>query len=319
MKNIEVLINSLSENIRMLFRGIPKEEFSSMEEIRLRSGKPLIIRRDGKEYFVDNLGGTSAENRNSYIVTAQDILATVTLMSGYSIYAYGEELKSGYITLQGGHRVGICGKTIVEKGVVQTIKNISALNIRVSHELFGCADKAVKYIINGRSIRHTLIVSPPRCGKTTLLRDLVRQISDGIKSSGFEGLSVGVVDERSEIAGSYMGTAQNDVGIRTDVLDCCPKSEGMIMLIRSMSPEVIAVDEIGKKEDIYAIEEIINAGIKLICTVHGDNITDIINKPELDNLLKKKIFERIIILSYKNGPGTIDSILDKNYNNLIKQ
>ncbi len=144
-------------------------------------------------------------------------------------------------------------------------------------------------------INHTLIISPPLCGKTTLLRDMVRVISDEY------GKTVGVVDERGEIGGSYKGIPQKNIGNKTDILDKCPKAEGMIMMLRSLSPDVIAVDEIGSKKDVEAIEEILNCGIKIICTVHSDNFEELLKKPYLKDLIKTGIFENYILLSRPVG------------------
>jgi stage III sporulation protein AA len=163
---------------------------------------------------------------------------------------------------------------------------------------------------------HTLIISPPCCGKTTLLRDIIRLISDGGKDRA--GLTVGVVDERSEIGACYMGVPQNDLGIRTDVLDCCPKAKGMLMLIRAMSPRVIAVDEVGSKEDIEAIEYVINCGCKLIATVHGNSLLDVKGKPLLKKLIEDKLFERYILLSNKGSVGHLEEVYDREGNGIYK-
>ena len=157
------------------------------------------------------------------------------------------------------------------------MKYISCINIRLAHQIPGCAAKVMPYIRRKDWVAHTLIISPPRCGKTTLLRDIIRQLSNG--SQGFSGLTVGVVDERSELAGCYQGIPQNDLGMRTDVLDGCPKAEGMRMLIRSMSPAVVAVDELGKEEDYKAVETVIHCGCKLIATAHGNSMEDVLSQP----------------------------------------
>lgn len=230
-------------------------------------------------------------------------------ISGYSLYAFEEEIRQGFLTIVGGHRVGIAGKTILDGNKIKSLKYISYINLRLSHQIKGCASPILPYIIKNRQICHTLIISPPRCGKTTLLRDLIRQVSNGNRY--MPGVSVGVVDERSEIAGSYQGIPQNDLGIRTDVLDCCPKAEGMMMLIRSMSPEVVAVDELGDYEDIHAIESVIHCGCKLFATVHGSSIEDIKRKPLLQRLMQEKVFERYIVLYKKDCAGQIKAIYDE--------
>ena len=188
------------------------------------------------------------------------------------------------------------------------MRNISFINIRISHEIKGCGDKLLPYIYDGRNIYHTLIISPPGCGKTTLLRDVVRLISDG--GNQHRGINVGVVDERSEIGACNMGIPQNDVGMTTEILDCCPKAEGMLMLIRSMSPSVIAIDEIGNSEDIDALAYVMNCGCKIIATVHGNSIDDIKNKPVLRKLVDEKLFRRFVVLSGKGMPGNIEFIFD---------
>lgn len=305
LKNI--IVSYFSRPIREIIFNLNDEIIEKTEEIRIRINKPLFIKSNSKEYFVNNKGIVQNE-LEAFIVSSEDIKQTVELISNYSIYAFEQELKQGFITLPGGFRVGIAGKTITDNKHIKTIKNISSLNFRISHEIKGCAEKVIKYIKDS-DFKHTLIISPPNCGKTTLLRDIIRITSN-------YGYNVGVADERSEIAGSYMGANQNDVGIRTDILDGCPKAEGMTMILRSLSPDIIAADEIGNQNDIEAIHNIVNSGIKLICTIHGESIEDVKSKPLFKNIIENNVFERYIILSRKNGVGTVESIYGKNFNKL---
>ncbi len=283
-------------------------DFERMQEIRIRVNGPLLVVYENREFFVTENGTLSGNSRQAYVVSRNEMRETMEYIGNYSLYAFEDEIRQGFITIQGGHRVGIAGKAVMEADRVKNIKHISFINIRLSHQVKGCANKVIPYITVEDHVYHTLIISPPRCGKTTLLRDIIRQLSDG--NSARSGMTVGVVDERSEIGACYMGVPQNDLGIRTDILDCCPKADGMLMLIRSMSPEVIAVDEIGQREDLNAIEYVINCGCRLVATVHGSCIDDIKLKPVLGRMVKEKLFERYIILNNRAGIGTVEEIYD---------
>ena len=282
----------------------------------MRINSPLMIRQRGKEYKLTEEGkllrcngNEQYEKENIHYVDRCELMETMEYIAGYSLYAYEDELRQGFLTIQGGHRVGVAGKILMEEGKVRSIRYISFLNIRLAHQVEGCADKVMPFIVENGEVCHTLIISPPCCGKTTLLRDVIRQISNG--NAWCEGKNVGVVDERSEIGGAYQGVPQNDLGIRTDLLDCCPKAEGMIMLIRSMSPQVVAVDEIGTAEDIHAIEYAMQCGCKLIASVHGMDMEEAARKPVLGEMIRRKMFERYIVLGNDGHPGKVKEIYDE--------
>lgn len=302
----------LPNKIRELITELPGHMLQQLEEIRLRQGRPLIIGVNRNDFMVTPLGQPTTVPEFSYLVSDQDMHRTVQLISGSSIYAFEEEIKNGFITVKGGHRVGITGKTVVDRGKVKTIKHITGLNIRIAREVIGSADKLMPLIIDRESkkLHHTLIISPPRCGKTTLLRDIIRQLSDGVPNLEFRGVTVGVVDERSEIAGCYLGLPQKNVGLRTDVLDACPKAEGMMILIRAMGPQIIATDEIGRPEDTAALEEVLNAGIKVVTTAHGANMKEILRRPVLQDIFKIGVFDRVVTLGRSRGAGTIEDVFD---------
>ena len=269
-------------------------EFDHLQEIRLRAGYPIILFYKNKERILPMNG------------TERIIRETLDYVSNYSLYAYENELRQGFITIEGGHRIGMAGQVIIEDRKIKNLKQISSLNVRISHEILNCADKLFPYITHNKQMYHTLIISPPRCGKTTLLRDLIRQISDGNK--WVKGCTVGVVDERSELAGCYHGIPQNQMGMRTDVLDGCPKADGMLMLVRSMSPQVIAVDEIGAPEDVQAIKYAMHCGCKMIATVHGDSLEEIQRKPLFEQLFKEQCFDRYVVLKNEKRVGEIAGI-----------
>ncbi|MBE0466262.1 MAG: stage III sporulation protein AA [Candidatus Desulforudis sp.] len=295
----------------MLLGRLPAATWSVLEEIRLRATRPLILGSAAGETMLTAEGSTTSDPGSAYRVNEEDVARTVELVTGSSLYAVEDELRQGFVTVSGGHRVGLCGRAVVEGGRVRTLKYLSGVNFRVSREVHGAADQVLPWLLRGtRGIYNTLIISPPRCGKTTLLRDFVRQISDGVPHLGCTGLAVGVVDERSEIAGCYRGIPQRDVGIRTDVLDGCPKAEGMMMLLRALSPEVIATDEIGRREDVEALEEMLNAGVNIVATAHAASVEELRGRPVLRELLGRQIVERFIILEYRHGPGVVRAVVD---------
>ncbi len=291
-------------------QAVSKNE-EGLEEIRLRADKPLMLQNYKREWFVGRDGSLQDSCERSYIVRQEDIKNSLELMSENSIYAYQEEIRNGYITVRGGHRVGLSGRVVTDGSSVRNIKDIAGLNIRISNQVIGCSGKIMKYIIkNSSEIYNTLIISPPQCGKTTILRDVARTLSDGFPKESFRGVKVGIVDERSEIAACLHGVPQNDVGCRTDVLDGCPKSLGMTMLIRSMSPNVIITDEIGNEGDREAVHCVLNAGVKIVTSAHGYNVSELQSRREVLKMMEEKIFERYIVLGNLNGPGSLMEIID---------
>jgi len=307
------LVKVFSKDVRMILKQVTVD-FDQVQEIRMRVHAPLLMICNNREYYITPSGNLSKRAEEAYLVSKQELKETMEHMSNYSLYAFEEEMKQGFITIQGGHRIGIAGKTIVDEKGIRNMKFISFINVRLSHQIKGCADGVLPYLYEQKEILHTLIISPPRCGKTTLLRDIIRQISNGTED--VPGQTVGVIDERSEIGACYQGIPQNELGIRTDILDCCPKAQGMMMLIRTMSPRVVAVDEIGSREDLEAIEYVMNCGCKLIATVHGSSIDDIKQKPVLRKLVQEKWFERYLVLNNQGKIGNVSQIYDSRGNQL---
>ncbi|MBG9448696.1 stage III sporulation protein AA [Cytobacillus firmus] len=292
---METIIAFLPKKIAEQLQRIPPKILKDLEEIRVRISRPIELTARGVPHFLP------------YIIDSEDAVHLLNKISHFSIYTLEEELKRGYITIEGGHRVGLAGKVILEQGKVKAIRDISSFNIRIAREKVGIAQTLIPRIYRDGWL-HTMIIGPPQTGKTTLLRDIARIISSGDQGSGLPASKVGIVDERSEIAGCVNGIPQMTFGNRIDVLDACPKAEGMMMMIRSMSPEVLVVDEIGRHEDAEAIMEAVNAGIKLIMTTHGNSLEEIKRRPTLQAILEMGVFQRFIELSRKNGPGSIDCI-----------
>lgn len=269
-------------------------------EIRIKIGKPILVY---SKY---------GENIVNYVPTKEDMKSLIQKISNYSLYAYEEDIRQGFITIKGGHRIGIAGECVMENGEVKTIRNISSINIRVCSEVIGCSDKLIKYIYSQKENRifNTIIISPPKCGKTTILRDIARNISNGMNSIGLYGRKVAVIDERSEIGACHFGIPQNDLGMRTDILDNCLKKEGMIMAIRSLSPEILICDEIGTKGDVEALLMAFNSGVNIITSIHGFTIEDLYKRKVFHELLDNGIIERAIVLSSRKGVGTIENIYE---------
>ena len=293
---MEDVLDYLAENIKDEIKKYISET-QDIEEIRLRINKPIIIK--------NSVGNILLIHK----ISKEELLETFQKVCEQSIYSYQKQICEGFITIKGGHRVGITGSCVIENGKIININYISSLNFRIAREKKDASNNIIKYIINENDVYNTLIISKPGCGKTTILRDLVRKISTR--------KTCGIVDERGEIAAMYKGVPQNDIGILSDVMDNCTKPEGMKMLIRSMSPEVIICDEIGSKQDIEAINYAMCSGVKGIFTAHGDNLDEILLNEQIKQLLEKHIIQTIIILNDKKR-GEIKNIYKLENKSYIK-
>ncbi len=292
----------LGGKIKEVCEKIEEKTFLSLQEIRIRQGRPLCLKKDGQTYFVTASGVLKEVNSHVFYPDRRDILSTVEVLAGYSRFAFQEEMRRGYFTIAGGHRVGLCGHVLVQDGKVMELRQITGLNIRCAKEVKGCAEAVFPYVAEEGRVNNTLIVSPPGCGKTTLLRDLVRLISNA-------GFCVGLVDERSEVAACFGGEVGNDCGENTDILDGCPKQEGILMLLRSMAPEVIAVDELGGEADLKAVLEASLCGVNVIATCHGACFADLQRRSGWKEALEKQMFDRLIFLE-PEAVGKLRTITD---------
>lgn len=274
-----------------LENNISEEEVNIIEEIRIRINLPIIVKLAEKEKIID------------YKVSTEDINYIFQKICENSIYAYQNQIANGFVTIKGGNRVGIVGTAVVQNGKVTNLNYVSGLNFRIAQEIIGCSNKIMPNIIRGETIYNTLIIAMPGMGKTTLLRDIIRNLSNGFTDGNtkIKGQNISVIDERGEISATYRGGSQNDLGIRTDVLNDIPKAIGMKMAIRSMAPQIIAADEIGSVDDVNAIQYAICCGIKGIFTAHGNSVEDVKKNTELKSLIDNKIFEKFIIIKKKDG------------------
>lgn len=302
------IITYLSPQVGQIIKLVDQKNLDRLEEIRLRSGQPLLLKISEQEFTVNKQGEFSQDLRKAYLVEADDIYRTILSISDNSLYAFEEEIRRGFITIPGGHRVGLAGQIVMENDQIKTIKDFSSLSFRIARQVKGCSQPLLEHVYRQQQCPlSTLIISAPRCGKTTILRDLARNISDGSKWG--PACTVSVIDERSELAGTYRGQAQMDLGCRTDVLDGCPKALGMMMAIRALSPQVIITDEIGRSEDIEALQECSNAGVAVIASLHARDLDEARRRPLIRQLLETGVFQTLITLSRRQGPGTIEEIV----------
>ncbi|NPV70858.1 MAG: stage III sporulation protein AA [Firmicutes bacterium] len=276
------------------------------EEVRLRVNRPLGVTTSDGEVSLDRAGRPAAGG--GMCVERRHIDRALELVTGSSLYAVEDQIRQGFVTLPGGHRVGVAGTAVTEDGAVGTFRDISGANYRVAMEALGSGLPLMPWLVrDDGSPASALIVSPPACGKTTLLRDVVRCFADGLGCN--RARRVCLVDERSEVAASS-GYPRNDVGALTDVLDGCPKAQGIMIGLRSLSPEVVATDEIGRPEDAAAVGEAVLAGVAVIATVHGRDPADAARRPGVDAVIRQGLFDRAVVLSRRFGPGTVEGVFD---------
>lgn len=328
------VISYLPARLRPLFLRLPRSLLERLCEIRLRVERPLMVVGRGDEQLFIGRDGPSIDPRDAVPFTRVDEAEFLQLISRSSVYALEEELRHGFVTLPGGHRVGLCGEVVLEDGRPRTITHFGSFNVRIARAVPGAADAVVPNMVgrDGR-VRNTIIISPPGGGKTTLLRDIARRLSwGGFRSDdspgrrserdgrvaragprpgdGWPGLKVAVIDERSEIAACFQGVPQLDVGPRTDVIDRCPKAVGVMQMLRSMSPQVIITDEIGRAEDVTALLEAIHSGVSVVVSAHGNSWKEVAARPALQPIVRPCAFQLVVVLGRRGRPGAIEVVFE---------
>lgn len=313
------VLNLCPADIREKFECLSPSDLAGLEEIRLRLGRPVQVLGSRLDGFLSGERGLTLDSNAGFVITAEHLQRVVQAATQSSLYAVEEDVRRGFVTIPGGHRVGIAGRAVLsETGNVRAIRSVSSLNIRVAKERINSARPILPFTYdtaNGRPF-NVLLLSPPQCGKTTLLRDLARSWSSGDVSAQVLPEKVSIIDERSEIAGSIEGIPQFDVGPRTDILDGCPKAEGILMAIRSLSPGVIVTDEIGRDEDAQALIEATHAGVAVFASAHAHSVLHWRSRPSMKSLYDSSAFQRYVVLSRRQGPGTVERVFDSNERSL---
>lgn len=293
------------DRLRLLLHQIPPRMKQQTHEIRFRVNCPVSLVLADAVFFLNNNGPPSVRlGENAVRVKGSDLQETFARLCDYSVYAYQNEIRQGYLTYRGGHRAGLCGTAVSDGGQIVSIRDISSMNLRIARQIYGAASPLIEQLGN-RLGEGLLLAGPPGCGKTTLLRDICRQISQGVLGNQRK---VAVIDERGEIAASYCGEPQNDLGPCCDVLDGYPKGEGILQAIRCLSPSVVVCDEIGSREEIEAVQQGVNAGASLIASIHAGSVRQLLRRPQGKALLQTGAFPWVALMGHQDGFGSITGI-----------
>lgn len=288
--SVEGKARLLPSTLRGLFLSLGQEACERIEEVRLREGQAPSLVEGGREF--------TPHTWKQHRVSAEEISWIIECAGHGSVHAILEQFRNGFLSVEGGHRIGLCGTVAMKGGELLNFRRISSLSVRFCHELKGIGEPILPKLYEERRLQNTLIFSPPGSGKTTLLRDLIRCVSDGV---GADALRVGVADERGELCGMYQGRPQRNVGKHTDVMDGCPKAISLLMLLRGMNPQVLVADEITAPEDVQAMEEVAGCGVSLLATAHGAAPEEVSFRPVYRELLAKEIFRRFVWIRIEGG------------------
>ncbi len=280
-------VRVLPPYLRRWALDIPLREQAEAEEVRLRVGQPLALVLPKGERWLE---GPRVETR--------DLEQLVELASGASLHAVLDQVRRGYLTAAGGHRIGLCGSAVLREGDIQGFRNLSSAALRVARQVQGASKGVLEQLCREGRLESTLILAPPGLGKTTLLRDVIRRVSGG---EGCLPLRVALADERGEVAALYRGSPQLEVGPRTDVVEGCPKDRGLMLMLRAMNPQVLAVDEITAPQDVAALKTAVGCGVTLLATAHGTGREDMEHRALYRPLLQERMFRKLVRIVRREG------------------
>lgn len=297
----------LSSEIQQLMLALPLGIKRGMKEIRIRAGKPLVLFMGGESLILTKTGQVSERvSENSYIVSRKELDEIFRSVCDYSVHTFQEELIQGFVTVRGGHRVGICGTGIMERGQVVGMKEVSSINFRLARQVKGVSDELFRRVFSN-GLQSVLIIGAPASGKTTLIKDIIRELANG--RLGWY-VKVAVIDERAELAAMYRGEAQNDIGVSSDVYHLYPKAQGMSMALRTASPQVLVCDEIGSEDDADYILQSMNAGVSVIASAHADSFDNAMKREHIAKLVNHHAFSKVVILDSRGQPCVIRELIE---------
>ncbi len=300
-------ISALPNEIYQVLSKIPKELSSKITAVRIRVDKPIILDAGTSQYFVTKYGEITTMSRCDTLRCDRDSVCDCYLsICEYSIHSHADDIRKGFITINGGHRVGICGSAVMQNDKISTVVDITSLNIRIARQVVGVGDRFLQQVFD-TGLCSALIIGEPSSGKTTLLRDVARLLGSGKLS---ECKSVSVIDQRGEIAAVFSGRIQNDLGIRSDVLDGYPKPQGIEIATRTLSPDVIVCDELGDMQEINSVAGAANCGVKIIASAHAKNIDELLSRDAVKQLIKLGVFDKLVMLEGKENPSEIRQVIE---------
>lgn len=307
VKRFNEAVAELDEELSKKLLTIPDDIKASTQEIRLRANRPVMLGCGSENFFLTKSGTITAIYREGMLVISKEELQRcISSLCEYSVHTFSSEIANGFITLRGGHRAGLCGTAVQSGGKITSVRDISSVNLRISRQIFGAADRLIEEM-QQKEMRGLLLVGAPSCGKTTVLRDLARQLSSGRMG---QYMRVAVVDERCEIAGVYRGIPNNELGPCCDCLDGYPKAEGIMHALRSLSPDIIICDELGTLEEISAISEGLNSGVTFIASLHAAGLDDLLKRRQAVDLIHTGAFSHIATMDGRHNPGKIMEIVE---------